>query len=111
MARKMQLRPTGTDRPGRSHLTSRGAAGASLGAQGRDMEAPEQPSSDRVAASDPSDPRRDVLAVVLTDGSIQLVADPAATETHRPQWSNGRLCGPGWVMWWELRSWDEGNDA
>ena len=112
MARAMQLRPSGTDRPGRSHLTSRGPAGASLRAQDRDIEAPEQQrSTDRVAASDPGDPRRDVLAVVLTDGSIQLVADPAATETHRPQWRNGRLCGPGWVMWWELRSWDDNRNA
>jgi hypothetical protein len=60
-----------------------------------------------VAAADPSDPRRDVLAVVLTDGSIQLVADPAAKEKEQPRWKNGRLRGPGWVMWWELRSWED----
>jgi hypothetical protein len=62
---------------------------------------------EEVPAADPSDPRRDVLAVVLTDGSIQLVADPAAKEKERPRWKNGRLQGPGWVMWWELRSWED----
>ncbi len=65
-----------------------------------------RPPREGVAAADPSDPRRDVLAVVLTDGSIQLVADPAAKEKERPRWKNGRLRGPGWVMWWELRSWE-----
>ena len=64
-----------------------------------------RPPREGVAAADPSDPRRDVLAVVLTDGSIQLVAGPAAKEKERPRWKNGRLRGPGWVMWWELRSW------
>ena len=65
------------------------------------------PDLETFPAEDPNDPRRDVLAVVLTDGSIQVVADPAAKETHRPRWRNGRLCGPGWTMWWELRSYED----
>ena len=66
---------------------------------------------EEVPAADPSDPRRDVLAVVLTDGSIQLVAEAAAKEKERPRWKNGRLRGPGWVMWWELRSWEDDGRA
>ena len=111
MERMMQLRPAGADLPGRLHSTSRAPIGASLRAQGSDAEAQQQPETDRAAALDPGDPRREVLAVVLTDGTIQLVADPAATENQRPEWRNGRLCGPGWVMWWELRSWDDGHNA
>ena len=65
------------------------------------------PQVETVPAEDPSDPRRDVLAVVLTDGTVQVVADPGAKETHRPRWKNGQLRGPGWTMWWELRSFEE----
>jgi hypothetical protein len=66
------------------------------------------PEVETVPAKDPSDPRRDVLAVVLTDGTVQVVADPAAKERYRPRWKNGQLRGPGWTMWWELRSFEEG---
>ena len=65
------------------------------------------PDVETVPAKDPNDPRRDVLAVVLTDGTVQVVADPAAKEKHRPRWKNGQLRGPGWTMWWELRSFEE----
>ena len=111
MARATQLRPAGADLPGRPHTTSRGPIDASLRAEGNDVGTSQQRETGRVAATDPGDPRRDVLAVVLTDGTIQLVADPAAKDAHRPLWRNGRLRGPGWIMWWELRSWDDNRNA
>ena len=79
------------------------------------LERPERaPVEDVVAAPQPdpspadSGEDRDVIAVVLADGTIRQVSDPAASERHHPRWRSGRLCGPGWVLWWELRSWEDG---
>ena len=108
MGRAPQRRSYGADLPGRPHTTSRGSVGpVDRAREGGEIRTPSGPAREEAAAADPNDPRRDVLAVILTDGTIQLVSDPAAKEPERPRWNNGRLQGPGWVMWWELRSWEE----
>lgn len=67
-------------------------------------EAPRTPRPDSLA---PSDPRREVVAVVLSDGTVHKVADTRPDPARRPRLSNGTLSGPGWTMWWEMRSWDD----
>jgi hypothetical protein len=108
MGRATHRGPARSRRAERPHMISR--AGTADPSGGRDEPTRgivPSPDVETVPAEDPNDPRRDVLAVVLTDGTIQVVADPAVKETHRPRWRNGRLRGPGWTMWWELRSYED----
>lgn len=108
MGRATHRGPARSRRGVRPHMISRAATPDPSGGRAEQARGSvPSPDVETVPAEDPNDPRRDVLAVVLTDGTIQLVADPAAKEKHRPRWRNGRLSGPGWTMWWELRSYED----
>ena len=52
------------------------------------------------------DPRREVVGVILSDGTVYGVSD-SRLEPPRRRWSNGRFSGPGWEIWWERRSWND----
>ena len=45
------------------------------------------------------DLRRDVVAVVLSDGTVQCIAEPAAMRLPRTGFRKGQITGPGWTLW------------
>lgn len=53
------------------------------------------------------DPRREVVAVVLSDGTVQCIAEPAAERSPVAGFRKGQITGRGWTLWWEIRSWHE----
>lgn len=50
------------------------------------------------------DPRKDVVAVVLSDGTVQCIAEPTARSSGGG-FRKGQVAGPRWTLWWELRFW------
>jgi len=54
---------------------------------------------ERLAARYPA-----VVAMILEDGTI-LRLDGGADEDQAQEWAQGRLGGPGWMLWWERRRW------
>ena len=62
---------------------------------------PQTTAPDRI--TDPSDdPRKQVVGVILSDGTVYGVPDTDVDTPQRP-WSKGRFSGPGWSIWWERR--------
>ena len=48
------------------------------------------------------DPRKQVVGVILSDGTVYRVPNTLGDTPRRP-WSKGRFSGPGWTIWWERR--------
>jgi hypothetical protein len=48
------------------------------------------------------DPRKQVVGVILSDGTVYGVHD-ARSGKPRGHWAKGRFSGPGWIIWWERR--------
>ena len=48
--------------------------------------------------------RRDVVAEILSDGSIRHV-DGGQEEPNTSSWAEGEVSGPTWTLWWARRSW------
>jgi hypothetical protein len=51
-------------------------------------------------------PRDEVVAEILSDGSVRPVANGAA-ETTAKGWAEGSLSGPSWILWWTRRSFNQ----
>jgi hypothetical protein len=51
-------------------------------------------------------PRDEVVAEILSDGSIRPMAN-AAAETTAKGWAEGSLSGPSWILWWTRRSFNQ----
>jgi len=56
---------------------------------------------ERLAARYPA-----VVAMILEDGTI-LRLDGGADEDQAHEWAQGNLGGPGWMLWWERRRWED----
>jgi hypothetical protein len=52
------------------------------------------------------EPAREVVAVVLADGTIRRVGERPDRDGHRP-FSVGQLSGDGWILWWQRREFPE----
>ena len=48
------------------------------------------------------DPRKQVVGVILSDGTVYGVPGTPDDPPGRP-WSQGSFSGPGWTLWWERR--------
>jgi hypothetical protein len=49
------------------------------------------------------DPRQ-VVAEVLSDGSVRLVAGPQDDDGDQG-YATGQVTGDGWTVWWDRRYW------
>ncbi len=47
---------------------------------------------------------RQVVAEILSDGTVRLVADPNG-ETGDRGYATGQVAGDGWTVWWDRRYW------
>jgi hypothetical protein len=57
------------------------------------------------AARMSGDPRKDVVAIVLSDGTVQGIAQ-SVIKSSGAGFRRGQIAGSGWTLWWELRFWD-----
>lgn len=48
------------------------------------------------------DPRKQVVGVILSDGTVYTVPG-TRDDSPRGPWSQGRFSGSGWTLWWERR--------
>ena len=48
---------------------------------------------------------RQVVAEILSDGTIRLVAGPTGRNGDRG-YATGQVGGEGWTVWWDRRYWD-----
>ena len=51
-------------------------------------------------------PRDEVVAEILSDGSVRPVANDGADTTARG-WAEGSLSGSNWILWWTRRSFNQ----
>ena len=49
-------------------------------------------------------PKR-VAALILEDGTVRPVERADGDTPQGEDFATGQLSGPGWVLWWERRSW------
>ena len=47
---------------------------------------------------------KEVVAVVLADGSVRDLRESSADTRDRERFASGRVAGAGWTLWWERRS-------
>ncbi|MDQ4005536.1 MAG: hypothetical protein M3135_04430 [Actinomycetota bacterium] len=48
------------------------------------------------------EPRRHVVAEVLSDGTVRPEGTLGPVEGEQ-EWSQGEVSGDGWVLWWQRR--------
>ncbi|MGH2724787.1 MAG: hypothetical protein ACRDI0_11095 [Actinomycetota bacterium] len=51
-------------------------------------------------------PAREVVAVVLSDGTVRTLGREPTPLDERP-FATGQVSGDGWILWWQRRSFDE----
>ena len=51
---------------------------------------------------------KEVIAVVLADGSVRDLRDAPEGGRPRRRILNGTLSGPDWILWWQRRSFSPG---
>ncbi len=56
----------------------------------------------RETARSSEDPRKQVVGVILSDGTVYGVPGTPDDVSRRP-WSQGSFSGDGWTLWWERR--------
>jgi hypothetical protein len=54
--------------------------------------------------SEPHADSPDVVAEVLSDGTIRTLGDPEARSGDR-SFATGQVAGDGWTIWWDRRYW------
>lgn len=47
-----------------------------------------------------------VVAEILSDGTVRSVTAAAAPAAETERWAEGRIDWQGWSMWWQRRSYD-----
>ncbi|HEX8098909.1 MAG TPA: hypothetical protein VF660_01755, partial [Actinomycetota bacterium] len=53
-----------------------------------------------------SDAHTDVVAEILSDGSVRPVANDNS-QTSNKSWTEGSISGRSWILWWTRRSFAE----
>jgi hypothetical protein len=60
----------------------------------------------RLESTAPVDvPEREIVAIVLGDGTIRPVGEEMFGELISKHFTSGKLAGDGWTLWWERRAW------
>jgi hypothetical protein len=72
----------------------------------RPQEATEQPTLRVIDGGEapPTPDSRQVVAEVLSDGSVRLVAGSQDAEGDQG-YATGQVAGDGWTVWWDRRYW------
>ncbi len=47
---------------------------------------------------------KEIVAVVLADGSVRELRGPGAPDANGHRLAAGSLSGPDWILWWQRRS-------
>ena len=58
---------------------------------------------DPAAGPERPDPK-DIVAVVLADGSVRELRPSKDPVTSERPYATGSLSGPHWILWWERRT-------
>ncbi len=72
---------------------------------GTEQLAPARPALRSVPAND-SHRQNEVVAEILSDGTVRPVASPNGHGASKP-WSEGSISGRSWILWWNRRSFSQ----
>jgi hypothetical protein len=72
----------------------------------REQMQPPKPVLRSVPAGSPEGYDGDVVAEILSDGTVRPVANPNG-QTASKAWSEGSISGRSWILWWTRRSFSQ----
>jgi hypothetical protein len=82
------------------------AQNAARSLEGEQMQQPLKPVLRSVPSDSSDGGEREVVAEILSDGTVRPVATTNGQATSKP-WSEGSISGRSWILWWNRRSFSQ----